>query len=598
MFQSFEVSSRPDQAAPRVADLRAQFDAADVDGFLVPRSDAHQNEYVAPCDERLSWISGFTGSAGFAVILRERAAVFVDGRYRVQVHSQVDGRIFEVVHWPETSLSDWLAQNAAGLRIGFDPWLSTLDEVEKADAALAAVNTALIPCPNLIDAIRSDRPAPPVAPVVAHPTQWAGKSSADKRAELAADLRNSRRAAAVITATDSVMWLLNIRGADIARNPVALAFAILHDDARVSLFIDPAKVADLRAHLGPEVGVAPHDAFGAALQQLAGPVQMDRASAFAVASYLTSAEIPIHFAPDICALPKAVKNDTEIAGARAAHIRDAGAMVEFLAWLDGCAPETLSEIDVVRKLESFRQATGDLKEISFDTICGAGPNGAIVHYKVDEASNRRLSRGDILLVDSGGQYVDGTTDITRTIALGPPPPDAIAANTRVLQGMIAVSCARFPKGVAGAHLDALARAPLWRAGQDFDHGTGHGVGSYLCVHEGPQRISRASGVALQPGMILSNEPGYYREGAFGIRIENLITVRVAPPLQQGDARPMYDFETLTYVPFDRRLIDISMLAPFERAWIDSYHTDIVTKLDGRLSPNAAQWLAKACAPLQ
>ncbi|MEL7206006.1 MAG: aminopeptidase family protein P, partial [Pseudomonadota bacterium] len=428
------------------------------------------------------------------------------------------------------------------------------------------------------------------------PIEFAGEPSGEKRERLAAALRDAGHKAAVITLPDSICWLLNIRGSDIPRNPVVHAFAILHDTGRVSLFSDPAKFDPLGPD--PMIDVLTWDAFDTALAALEGPVRVDKSSApVAVAQILEDAGVALAWGEDPCLLPKACKNTAELDGMRDAHMTDAVAMIEFLSWLGREAPKGgLTEIAAASKLEELRRVSNALQDISFETISGAGPNGAIIHYRVTEDTNRSLNPGDLYLVDSGGQYLNGTTDITRTIAIGTPTQDQRACYTRVLQGMIAISMARFPKGIAGRDLDALARQALWRAGQDYDHGTGHGVGAYLSVHEGPQRLSRVSHVNLQPGMILSNEPGYYRDGAFGIRIENLIVVREAEKI--GDAREQYDFETLTYVPLDRHLIETEMLAPWELAWVDRYHADVRNKLSGRISENASPWLEVATAPLQ
>ncbi|MFT6452904.1 MAG: Xaa-Pro aminopeptidase, partial [Halocynthiibacter sp.] len=516
MYQSFDVSSRPEQGPPRLASLRIQIERASLAGFLVPRADMFQGEYVADCDDRLAWLTGFTGSAGFACVLRDQAGVFIDGRYRVQVQSQIDLAAFTPVHWPEVKLGDWLKEQLLdGGEIGFDPWLHTMSEIKTLRKSLKGTGLSLRACANLVDAIWADRPAPPMAPISAYPAQNAGETHDEKRARLAAELRKDGHGAAVITLPDSVAWLLNIRGADIPRNPVAHAMAVLTDEGKVQLFCAHGKADGIADHLGPDVAVLPIDAFEAALAGITGPVLLDRASApWALRDILKQAGSTINYGADPCALPKARKNAVELAGARAAHLRDGAAMVEFLTWLDAQVPGQFSEIDTVKALEGFRRDTGALREISFETIAGAGPNGAIVHYRVNTQSNRIIAAGELLLIDSGGQYIDGTTDITRTVPIGPVGEDERACFTRVLQGMIAISQARFPRGVAGQHLDALARAPLWLAGMDYDHGTGHGVGAYLCVHEGPQRISRLSDVALEPGMILSNEPGYYREGAF------------------------------------------------------------------------------------
>ncbi len=600
MFQTFETTSNPAAGAARLAMLRAELSSRGLDGFLIPRADAHQGEYVATRDERLQWLTGFTGSAGFCIVLPDVAGVFIDGRYRTQVKSQVDLTHFTPVNWPETKPGDWIRDHLAEGIIGFDPWLHSEDEIARLKETAGHGITFLPVDRNPVDAIWQDQPGPPRGRAFAHPVALAGETSAAKRARLAAVLQAEGQRAAVLTLPDSLCWLLNIRGADVPRNPVLHGFAILHDDARVSLFSDLAKFdAATLAHLGPEVALAPPDAFPAALDALTGPVRLDRSFApVALRQRLEAAGIAIAWGDDLCRLPKACKTDAEIAATREAHLRDGAAMVEFLCWLDAEAPKgTLTEIDVVRALEGFRRATNALHDISFDTICGAGPHGAVIHYRVTEDTNRRLGTDELLLVDSGGQYVDGTTDITRTIALGDPGPAVRMAFTRVLQGMIAISRARFPKGLAGRDLDPLARAALWLAGQDYDHGTGHGVGAFLSVHEGPQRISRLSEVPLEPGMILSNEPGYYREGQFGIRIENLIVVQAAPDLPGGDNRRQYCFETLTFAPIDRRLIDVAMLSPGERTWLNAYHAETLAKLSPRLSAAARAWLEQAAAAL-
>lgn len=595
MLQGFDETANPAQGAPRLAALRARMQAEGLAGFIVPRADAHQGEYVAPRDERLSWLTGFTGSAGFAVILQDAAGVFVDGRYRVQVRAQVDLAHYTPVDWPEVLPGPWLRDHLTTGDVGFDPWLHTADEIARLEAALEGTQIRLRPSANLVDAIWPDQPAPPQGRAFPHPDDLAGESSAAKRARLAESLRACGQCAAVITLPDSICWLLNIRGADVPRNPVVQAFAILFDDGRVSLYADAAKFTGVT--LGDHVTLRPPSAFVPALHGLAGPVRVDRATApLAVAQELEGAGIPVAWGDDPCRLPKACKTPAEIAATRRAHLRDGAAVVEFLHWLDQQAPKgDLTEIDVVRALERFRTATGQLHDLSFDTICGAGPNGAIIHYRVTHATNRPLGTDTLLLVDSGAQYPDGTTDITRTLALGDPGPEAAEAYTAVLRGLIAISRARFPKGCAGRDLDALARQFLWSQGRDYDHGTGHGVGAFLSVHEGPQRLSRLSDVPLAPGMILSNEPGYYRPGAFGIRLENLIVVQEAPPL--GDNRAQFSFETLTFAPFDRRLILPAALAPEERDWIDLYHGEVLEKLGPLLSPAAKSWAKAACAPL-
>jgi Xaa-Pro aminopeptidase len=599
MFQGFESHASPEQGPPRLAALRDRLRGMGLDGFLVPRADVHQGEYVAARDERLQWLTGFMGSAGFCVVLPDVAGVFIDGRYRTQVKAQVDPGAFTPVPWPEVKPGDWIRQHLAAGRVGFDPWLHTGEELEKLRLSLEGSGVTLYPVmENPVDAIWPDQPGAPLGRVFVQPDTLAGESHAAKRARLAEGLRQGGQRAAVLTLPDSLSWLLNLRGADVPKNPVVQGFAVLHDDGRVDLFVAPAKLdMGVRAHLGPEVAVQDPGALAGALAALAGPVRVDKGSApLAVAELLQDAGVTVAWGEDPCRLPKARKNPVEIAATREAHLRDGAAMAEFLCWLDREAPQGgLTEIAVVEALEGFRRATNALHDISFDTICGAGPNGAVIHYRVTRDTNRPLRQGELLLVDSGGQYVDGTTDITRTVAVGDPGAEARACYTRVLQGLIAISRARFPKGCAGRDIDALARYPLWLAGQDYDHGTGHGVGAFLSVHEGPQRISRLSEVALDPGMILSNEPGYYREGVFGIRLENLIVVEPAPPL--GDNRGQLAFETLTFVPFDRRLILAELLAPGERAWLNLYHAQIVDRLGARVSAATLLWLRAACAPL-
>jgi Xaa-Pro aminopeptidase len=598
MFQTFESTADPSQGPARLAALRAALAAAGFAGALVPRADAHQGEYVAARDERLRWLTGFTGSAGFCIVLPEIAGLFVDGRYRTQVKTQVDLAAFTPVAWPETKPGPWIAAHLAAGRLAYDPWLHSAEDIETLATALEGSGVTLEPADNFIDPLWTDQPPPPQGRAFVHPEALAGRSAADKRAELAAVLAAAGQRAAVLTLPDSLCWLLNIRGADVPRNPVLHGFAVLHDTGQVALFAAPAKFsAAVRAHLGEAVALHPPEAFLPALAALAGPVRVDRATApLAVSQALRAAGVEVAWGDDPCRLPKATKTAAEIAATRAAHLRDGAAVTEFLAWLDRRAPAGgLTEIDAVRALEGFRRATNALHDLSFDTICGAGPNGAVIHYRVTEASNRPLRPGELLLVDSGAQYRDGTTDITRTIALGPPGAEEREAYTAVLRGLIAISRARFPQGLAGRDLDALARQHLWVAGLDYDHGTGHGVGAFLSVHEGPQRLSRQSEEPLRPGMILSNEPGYYREGAFGIRLENLILVQEAPPL--GDNRAQHAFETLSLAPFDRRLIRADRLAPDERAWLDAYHAGVRARVGPQLSTAARDWLALAAAPI-
>ena len=602
MFQSFDSQSSPEIHPPRLAALRAELTARDLDGALVPRADAHQGEYVAPRDARLAWLTGFTGSAGFCIVTPDRAGVFVDGRYRVQVKSEVDLAHFTPVPWPETKPADWLREALPeGGRIGYDPWLHTRREIHDMEKALAGSGIALIAQgTNPVDAIWPDQPEAPVGPVRLWPDALAGETAAEKRARIAADLRKAGQHAAVLTQADSLSWLLNIRGADIPKNPVVQGFAIIEENGHVAVFTNPAKFPpEVRAALGNEVSVLPLVALTPALTNLSGPVRLDAGTApDQVFTLIESMDTEISSGQDPVIMPKACKNAAEIAGMRAAHLQDGAAVSELLCWLDAQAPRLdsvpLTEIDVTRKLEELRLARGIL-DISFDSIVGAGPHGAIMHYRVTEKSNRRILTGDILLVDSGGQYDNGTTDITRTLPMGADYDAAVRRPyTRVLQGMIAISRAQFPRGIAGAHIDALARAPLWSEGMDFDHGTGHGVGAGLSVHEGPVRISRVSDIPLRPGMILSNEPGYYREGAFGIRLENLIVVH---EVETADGRDMLGFETLTLAPLDRRLIEPGLMSAEEIAWLDAYHARVWDEISPLVPDQVRDWLFLATRPL-
>lgn len=596
MYQSFEVTARPKQGPPRLAGLRAELAKEGLSGFLVPRADAHQGEYVAPRDDRLAWLTGFTGSAGFCAALQEVAGVFIDGRYRTQVKAQV-AQEFTPVPWPETSLADWLkAQLPEGGTVGFDPWLHTPDQIARVEEALTGTRIKLQRSENLVDRIWADQPSPPMNPAKVHPIEFAGESHGDKRSRLAQSLRQAGQRAALITLPDSHNWLLNIRGSDIPRNPVAHGFAVLHDTGLVDLFMAEVKLETVMEHLGEDVTVRWPDVLLDYLGTLDGPVLVDKQSVpVALADALGDRLV---WGDDPCAIPKACKNEAEIAGSAAAHLRDGAALCEVLAWLDAQAPGTMTETQVVSQLEAARRKDNALQDISFETIAGTGPNGAIMHYRVTEETDSTLQDGHLLVLDSGGQYLDGTTDITRTVPIGTPPAEARAAFTRVLAGMIAMSRLRWPVGIAGSHIEAVGRMPLWLAGQDFDHGLGHGVGAYLSVHEGPQRLSRLSHVPLRPGMILSNEPGYYREGAFGIRIENLLVVRPAPALPGGDDhRQMLHWETLSFAPIDRRLIDIGLLDRDAISWLNTYHADVAEKIGPRVSPVTKLWLDAATAPL-
>ena len=595
MLQSFEVTSDPAAGVHRLEALRDAMKKAGLDGFLIPRADAHQGEYVAARDDRLAWLTGFTGSAGFCAALKGMAGVFVDGRYRVQVREQV-ASCYSPVDWPETQLAGWLKEHLpSGGVVGFDPWLYSVSQIEDLREQLGDAAIALKETDNLVDAIWEDQPDAPCEPVFAHPIEFAGESHDNKRTRLAADLRKAGQSAALITLPDSIMWLLNIRGADIPRNPVAHGFAILQSDGSVDLFMAAEKLGRVQEHLGDAVRVHPQSAFLAAVGKLSGKVCADRGTLPVRVAEACEAELV--WDGDPCVLPKACKNETEVQGMVEAHLRDAVAMCEFLAWVDAQAPGTQTEISIATKLEECRRSAGQLHDISFETISATGPHGALPHYRVTTESNLTVEDGHLLLVDSGGQYLDGTTDITRTMAVGEVGAEERDCFTRVLQGMIAIQRARFPRGLSGRDLDALARFPLWTGGKDYDHGTGHGVGAFLSVHEGPQRISRVSETKLQEGMILSNEPGYYREGSFGIRIENLIVVQKAPALNGADDRDMLGFLNLTWVPIDRRLIDVAALSPAERSWIDDYHEAVRDKISPLLGEQAAIWLRNVTTPL-
>lgn len=596
------MTRRDSVYAERLTALREELARATLDGFVVPLTDEHMSEYVGSYAQRLRWLTGFSGSAGSAAVLTDAAAMFVDGRYTLQVRDQVSADLFAYRALPDETVADWLAESAPdGARIGFDPWLHTPGWVEAASAALKPRGQSLVPVQsNPVDAVWDDQPAPSLAPIAIHADDLAGQRSADKRAALGKTLAGAGADAAVIAALDSVAWLFNIRGSDIAHTPVARAFALLYADGKAALFTEPEKVTPaLTVHLGPDVEIFPRSALADIFRRMAGQTVWIDPETCVVGLFdlLEHAGATLLRKADPCALPKARKNAAEIAGTKAAHLRDGAALCRFLHWLDMESPAgTVDELSADAKLLELRQATNQLRDVSFPAITGAGPNGAIVHYRSTRETNRVLQPGELFLVDSGGQYADGTTDVTRTIVIGTPDADQRRHFTLVLKGHIALATARFPKGTSGQQLDVLARLPLWSAGLDYDHGTGHGVGSYLSVHEGPQRIAkRGAAVALEPGMICSNEPGYYKTGTYGIRIENLVLVVEA--VQVGDEREMLGFETLTLAPIDRRLIDSAILTPAEIAWIDSYHARVRESLSGQLSGEVAGWLEAATAPL-
>ena len=589
----------------RLASLRAELGRRGLDGFVVPLCDEHQGEYIPPGARRLAWLTGFGGSMGMAVVLAEQAAIFVDGRYTLQAESQVDTALIRPRHLIEEPPPEWIAENlGSGAKLGYDPWLHTADGAERLAKACERAGGELIPCAeNPVDAVWRGRPPPPLSPVVPHDLRYSGESAAEKRARLAQSLAETKVDAAVLTDPASIAWLLNIRGGDVAHTPLPLCFAILHADASVDLLIDSRKLTEaLAEHLGDAVRVGPPLELRGALELLgrdAKAVQADPSTAAAwVFDRLEGAGARVVRAADPCAIPKACKNQVELAGARAAHLRDGAALTRFLAWLEANAPGgEVDEIAAARMLAEFR-AEGELfRDLSFDTISGAGASGAIVHYRVTEASNRRLEAGSLYLVDSGGQYLDGTTDVTRTVAIGEPGPEERARFTAVLKGHIALAATRFPHGTTGSQLDSLARHALWQAGLDYDHGTGHGVGSYLGVHEGPQRISKLPNrVALKPGMICSNEPGYYKPGSYGIRIENLVAVVEAEDLGGAENR-MLAFETLTQAPIDLNLVEPSLLGGQEIAWLDSYHGRVRQALTPLVDAETAAWLEHATRPV-
>jgi len=588
----------------RLKALREELARRRLDGFVVPLTDEHMSEYVGAYAQRLAWLTGFQGSAGSAVVLPAEAAIFVDGRYTLQVREQVSPEHWSYQSVPETSIAEWLKDHAGeGARIGYDPWLHSKNWVNAARSALAKKNAELIAVDaNPIDAVWPDRPVPSQAKLVIHPDALAGRNSADKRAMIADALHVQGAEAAILTALDSIAWTFNVRGQDVDRTPVALAYAVVHADATADLFVAPEKMADdVIRHLGNAVRVHPRDTFSGWLKSLGGKtllVDPERAVA-AIFEVLEKAGANTIEARDPAVLPKAIKNEAEIAGHRAAQLRDGAALVRFLHWIAIEAPKGgLTELIAAEKLHQFRRDTGELRDLSFDTISGAGPNGAVVHYRVSTETNRPIQLNSLFLVDSGGQYRDGTTDVTRTLAIGTPTAEMRDRFTRVLKGHIALARAVFPKGTRGGQLDILARQYLWQAGVDYAHGTGHGVGSYLSVHEGPQRIATASGPndePLQPGMILSNEPGYYKAGEFGIRIENLVLVERREIA--GAEREMYGFETLTLAPIDRALIAVDLLTDDERQWIDQYHADVLARIGPQLTGGVAAWLADRCRPL-
>jgi Xaa-Pro aminopeptidase len=603
-FQTFEEPESGVALTARLSAFREELTRRKLTGFVIPRADQQQNEYVAPSEERLAWLTGFTGSAGMAIVLSEEAAVFVDGRYTLQAAKQVDGKAWEVEPLVDPPPETWLTRHlAAGDRLGFDPWLHTAASAEQLLAACAKSGAELVGVDsNPVDSIWTERPPPPLGPVSIHGSRFAGEAETEKIRRIRLEMAKLDVDALVLSDSHAVAWTFNIRGADVAHTPLPLSYALVPKDGRPTVFIDHRKLSNAaRDHLEQTADVSEPDALTPSLTALAqkgASIALDTATAAdALSRLIGNAGGTAVRGNDPVSLLKAVKNPTEIEGTRSAHRRDAVALAWFFAWIDREAPSgALTEIDTVEALETFRRDTGALKDVSFPTIAGTGPNGAIVHYRVTRKTNRRIARGDLLLIDSGAQYEDGTTDVTRTVAIGEPTPEMRDRFTRVLRGHIAIARAVFPDGTTGAQIDTLARQFLWQAGIDFEHGTGHGVGSYLSVHEGPARISKLGTTALKRGMILSNEPGYYKTDAYGIRIENLELV-VGSDIA-GAEKAMNAFETLTLAPIDRRLIDVNMLRADELKWLNDYHAWVAAEVRPQLDEVTRTWLDRATAPLE
>jgi Xaa-Pro aminopeptidase len=602
-FQSFRDEGDKTRSATRLKTLRAELERRGLDGFIFSRADEHQNEYVPPSEERVAWLTGFTGSAAIVVVLKDKAVLFTDGRYTLQAKDQIDGKLFSIEHMVENPTSKWLAANLpTGAALGYDPWRSTADGIERLEKAAKEAGARLVAVDgNPIDAIWSDRPTPPLTPVVLHGMNFSGETAEKKLARIRDVLAKEKIGVAVLSDPASVAWTFNIRGADVAHTPLPLSWSILPREGTPQLFIDGRKLSnEVRATLAKLADIREPRELEVELHEAARGknVRLDSATApKKLAEVVEQAGGSVSKGADPVTNLKAIKNETEIVGMRAAHQRDGAALTRFLAWLDREAPGgKITEIDAVAALETFRRETGKLKDISFPTISGSGPNGAIVHYRVTEATNRKLGNGELFLIDSGAQYEDGTTDVTRTVAIGEPSAEMRARFTLVLKGHIAIARAVFPEGTAGAQLDPFARRALWEAGVDFDHGTGHGVGSYLSVHEGPARISKLGTAPLKAGMILSNEPGYYKAGAYGIRTENLLLVGRRPAVA-GAEKPLLGFETLTFAPIDRRLIEPKLLDADEAAWLDAYHARVRELLAPQLDGADRRWLEQATAAL-
>lgn len=590
----------------RLAALRAELAKRKLDGFVVPRTDEFQGEAVPSYAERLRWLTGFSGSAGVAVVASDRAAVFVDGRYTLQVRNEVDVALFTPLHLIDEPPTTWIAANfSKGARIGYDPALHTRHGAARLHQAARSIGAEMVRVEtNPVDAVWQDQPPVPIVPVLPHPDEYAGEDAHSKRLRIGQAVASFDAEAAVIAAPDSLAWLLNIRGGDVPRSPLPLGFVTIYKDGSVDLFMDERKIPEeTRRHLGNAVTLYKIEDFGEKLTELGKGGARILADPSTTNSFvfdkLAEGGATIVEADDPCLLPKACKNDVELAGTRAAHARDGAALSRFMAWLDDsvASGEEMSEIKASDRLEAFRAEAETYRDLSFDTIAGSGPNGAIVHYRASGKSDRPIRKGEIFLLDSGGQYLDGTTDVTRTFCLGEADAEVKDRFTRVLKGHIALALAQFPEGTTGSQLDPLARAPLWAIGLDYDHGTGHGVGSYLNVHEGPQRISKVqNNVALKPGMIVSNEPGYYREGAYGIRIENLVAVKEVGRSADG-RKALLGFETLTLAPIDRRLVDKSLLDQKELDWLNAYHARVLETVAPQVDDGTRRWLEQACAPI-
>ena len=604
-----DTKTARDDIPARVAALRGELQRLGLDGFIVPRADEHQGEYVAASSERLAWLTGFTGSAGLAVVLADKAAVFVDGRYTLQAEAEIPDGLFDHCPLADGPPAAWVAENLSpGMRLGYDPWLMTPGQVNRYLAACDRAEAFLeLVTENPVDAVWTERPDPPTSPIIIHDTTFAGQTAAEKRSQVADTLREEKTDAAVLTAPDSIAWLLNIRGNDVPFSPLTLAFAVIGADDGVDLFVDARKLSpEIRDHLGPEVRCLDPGAFGPALDALGKANKAVRLNPETAPAWtlqrLEAAGAKVRAGADPCQLPKAKKTPAQLDGIRAAHRRDGASLTRFLAWLaENAAGGSVTERSAVETLESFRRDNDHFRGLSFHTISGAGPNSAIVHYRVSPQTDRTLEKGTLYLVDSGAQYLDGTTDVTRTIAIGAPTNAMVRHFTLVLKGHIALATTRFPEGTSGSQLDILARRALWADGLDYEHGTGHGVGHFLGVHEGPQRISKIPNrVALEPGMVVSNEPGYYKAGAYGIRIENLVCVTPSePPGESPDcgAKTFLAFETLTLAPIDRALIDTGLLDEDETAWLDSYHKRVRDEITPLVDAETAAWLEQATAPL-